>query len=415
VSEGADVDSLLLGQAIRRLQDREPARLVDDAADLVREMLGGFELVLYLLDYRLASLRPLSAHGATRRSLLVPCPVGAGPAGLAYREQRDVLEPVPAGSLVHVPLTLHGQRFGVLCVTYQRPPGEGGMRALRSVALALSHLLVEAARVTDAFEAARRHGRLSVAAELQWQLLPARAYSCEAFTLAGHLEPALRVSGNAFDFSATAGALTVVVADAAGHGQQAALASTLAITALRNARRAGLALAEQASLADQAVFEEYGGRCHVSTLLMALDVASGAGQVVDAGSPLLLRQRHGRVQAVEFEAQLPLGLLEGSIYSPQPFAVEPGDRLLVLTEGALAAPNHTQGAARSLVDSLLAGGRDLSPGEIVRRVVAGLLGRTDSHPTTHVDADLEIEEDATVMCVDWHGGGGDPRRGAERA
>jgi len=83
----------------------------------------------------------------------------------------------------------------------------------------------------------------------------------------------------------------------------------------------------------------------------------------------------------------------------------------VLTEGALAAPNHPPGAARSLVDSLLAGGRDLSPGEIVRRVVAELLGWTDSHPTTNVDADLEIEEDATVMCVDWHGRGGDPRRG----
>jgi hypothetical protein len=102
MSEGADVDSLLLGQVIRRLQDREPARLVDDAADIVRETLGGFGLVLYLLDYRLVSLRPLLAHHDARRSLLVASPVGAGPAGLAYREQRDVLEAAPAGSLVHV-------------------------------------------------------------------------------------------------------------------------------------------------------------------------------------------------------------------------------------------------------------------------------------------------------------------------
>jgi len=84
------------------------------------------------------------------------------------------------------------------------------------------------------------------------------------------------------------------------------MATTLAMTALRNGRRAGVPLAEQASLADQALFAHYSGSSFVAALLMRLDLATGRLSVVDAGSPQLLRVRGGQIRLIELDAQLPL-------------------------------------------------------------------------------------------------------------
>ncbi len=94
----------------------------------------------------------------------------------------------------------------------------------------------------------------SLAAEIQRRLLPA-AFNCEAdqFTLAGCLEPAGEVGGDTFDFSLDRNTLHVSMTDAMGHTVESALLATLVVGALRNARRRGAGLIEQAQSAHEAL------------------------------------------------------------------------------------------------------------------------------------------------------------------
>jgi len=87
---------------------------------------------------------------------------------------------------------------------------------------------------------------------MQWSMLPIGAYSCDQFSLVGQLDPAYDVGGDLFDYAAGTDELFVSVIDAMGHWPRASLLGTLAATTLRNARRTGLALADQLRQADRA-------------------------------------------------------------------------------------------------------------------------------------------------------------------
>jgi serine phosphatase RsbU (regulator of sigma subunit) len=120
---------------------------------------------------------------------------------------------------------------------------------------------------------------------------------------------------------------------------------------------------------------------------------SGDVCVVDAGSPLLFRQREGRVERVELDPQLPLGMFEETLYVEQVVDIRPGDRLLVVSDGVHGvvldgAQFGTTGMEQTLRDARL-----LAPAEVCRFVLRKLRGAW---------ADDGPGDDAVVVCFDWH-------------
>lgn len=97
-------------------------------------------------------------------------------------------------------------------------------------------------RFTDFYTWGKRSRPPTLAAEIQYQLLPS-SLSCEAaqFTLCGSLEPSEDLSGDTFDYTLDRDTLHVSVTDPMGHDIDAALAATVLVSALRGARRAGAA------------------------------------------------------------------------------------------------------------------------------------------------------------------------------
>ncbi|WP_432118813.1 PP2C family protein-serine/threonine phosphatase, partial [Streptomyces sp. bgisy032] len=212
-----------------------------------------------------------------------------------------------------------------------------------------------------------------------------------------HLEPAYAIFGDNFDWSASADRLMLYVTNGMGEGIEASLLTNLAINALRNARRAGLAIDDQAALADQAVYAHYRGRCYLSVLMFDFELSTGRAWVVDAGSPQLLRLREGAVEHIAFEAQLPLGMFEETDYVAQEFAVEPGDRLVFVSDGVYGAASpggETYGEA-ALVRAIMST-RLLPAAEVPRAVLRELSGHRGK-PVA--------DDDALVVCLDWRGRG----------
>ncbi|MFD6491813.1 PP2C family protein-serine/threonine phosphatase [Streptomyces sp. NPDC060188] len=379
--------------AERALRTAAPHQLLDAVRHVLVEEYEADSVELFMADYGTTVLQPVSELPHT----LKPVSVHNSPAGRAFGAQEPFIEGMSDGLVcIHLPVTVRGDRLGILSVVL--PGGDharGCLKELTELADVLGHEVVVAERDTDLYLQARRKDRLTLAAEMQWQLLPGRSYACPEYELGAQLEPAYAIFGDNFDWSVTADRLLLYVSNGMGEGMEASLLTNLAVNALRNARRAGIGLADQAALADQAVHAHYRGRCYLSSLMFDFDLISGQVHVVDAGSPQVLRLRNGTLEHVTFDSQLPLGMFEETDYAAQTFQVEPGDRLVLVSDGVYEAfsPNGESYGHAALTRAIMST-RLLPPADVPRAVLRELTGhRGQAVPT----------DDALVLCLDWRG------------
>ena len=379
--------------AERALRTAAPHQLLDAVRRVLTDQYAADSVELFLADYGLTMLQPVSVLPHTLR----PVSVHNSPAGRAFGAQEPYVEALSGGLVrAHLPVSVRGDRLGVLTVTLPGgEPAEGCLGELTEIAEVLGHEVVVAERDTDLYLQARRRDRLTLAAEMQWQLLPGRSCARPEYELGAQLEPAYAIFGDNFDWSASADRLSLYVTNGMGEGIEASLLTNLAINALRNARRAGLSIDDQAALADQAVYAHYRGRCYLSVLMLDFDLATGRVRAVDAGSPQMLRLRRGGVERVPFDAQLPLGMFEETDYVVQEFDVEPGDRLVFVSDGVydVASPGGEAYGDAALARAIQST-RLLPAAEVPRAILRELTGhRGRSAP----------DDDALVVCLDWRG------------
>ncbi|MFI9151001.1 PP2C family protein-serine/threonine phosphatase [Streptomyces sp. NPDC053367] len=379
--------------AERALRTAAPHALLDAVRRVLIEQYAAESVELFMADYGLTVLQPVSVLPHT----MEPVSLHNSPVGRAFGAQEPFVEALPGGrARAHLPVSVRGDRLGVLSVTLADAEEAHKHRdELAEVAEVLGHEVVVAERDTDIYLQARRKDRLTLAAEMQWQLLPGRSCTRPEYELGAQLEPAYAIFGDNFDWCATADHLMLYVTNGMGEGIEASLLTNLAINALRNARRAGIPIADQAALADQAVYAHYQGRSYLSVLMFDFDLATGRAWVVDAGSPQMLRLRGGTVERITFDAQLPLGMFEETDYVAQEFRAEPGDRLVFVSDGVygVASPRGEAYGDEALARAIQAT-RLLPAAEVPRAILRELTGHR-GRPVP--------DDDALVVCLDWHG------------
>lgn len=315
--------------------------------------------------------------------------LAGSPAGAAIREQRLVLVPQPDGVRVLAPVSERGETVGVLDLLLPLAPTEQVLAYVRAAAHALAYVVVADRRHTDAYELAQRGGTLSLEAEIQRRLLPA-SYSCQGpqFALAGWQVPADSAGGDTFDYVVGEHELALSITDAMGHGVTSAMLATLAVGSLRNSRRAGLDLVQQAHLANTALTEHAHPDQFVTALLVEVSLATGAARLVNAGHVVPLLVRGGHVGEVELTPGLVLGVDAALSLQVQHLQLEPGDRLVMLTDGMFE-----RGAAAAEVADVLAQLGDQHPREVAQILTRAVLDVTAG----------AIRDDATVLVLDWYG------------
>jgi hypothetical protein len=254
--QGDPLPRLDLASLLAAVEDAPPFSAADVLGDRLASELDAREVSFLIADFsgralvRLghadnpAATRTQGDETAERVSLVRSSP------GRALTTQSVVVEPGPHWTRVFAPVTNRGEAIGVLELVIGQRPDEQILAEIAFAAHALAYVIIANRRFTDLFEWGQRSVPLSLAAEIQHRLLPG-SYTCEAgqFTIAGWLEPAGNVGGDTFDFALERGMLHFSLTDAMGHEVDAALLATLMIGGLRNARRAGVGLAEQARLA----------------------------------------------------------------------------------------------------------------------------------------------------------------------
>ena len=389
----------VLSGLIHDLDTAAPYALVSVCARWLHRCVDATWSTLLLVDYGQTVLEPVPGHVADaargRRYA-----VGEGGVGLAYRDQRVMRTLIDedvrheGGPALCVPVTFRTERLGVLMIGLSPDSGVETEELLLAAATVLAHVLAGARRYTDLFEILRRRRDLGLAAEIQWELLPVLAYELPAFSIAGALEPTYEIGGDTFDYAISAERLTVSITDAVGHGLRSALLGSLAVTAMRNARRGGGGLLDQVTAANRHLAEQFPDSSFVTGQLMEIDVPSGSATIVNAGHPRPLLLRGGTVQELYLAADLPLGLFDNTEYTPHHHQLRPGDRLLLLTDGITEAHRTGEpGFGIERVRQLLSDQARRSPAEFVRGLTAEVLEFRGG----------KLTDDATAVCLDWHG------------
>jgi serine phosphatase RsbU (regulator of sigma subunit) len=385
-----------LAQLLAAVENAPPVDAADVLGEWLAQALGATAVSFLVVDFSGRALVRLGHAGAaagTRRQgreTAVRVPLAGTPHGEALKAQSVQIVAGDGETQLLAPVTNRGEAIGVLELILAGTPTEQMLADVALAAHALAYVVIANRRFTDLFEWGQRSVRLSLAAEIQHRLLPG-AFTCEGgqFTLAAWLEPAGEIAGDSFDFSIERDTLHLSMSDARGHAVGASILATLLVGALRNARRAGVDLAEQARRANDGLGEHVGWADFVTAQLARIDLRSATAIIVNAGHELPLRLRDGRVEPIELLADPPFGLFPDHVYRVQPLPLRAGDRLMFLTDGMLERNGDSADISALMIESA-----QMHPREAVQHVVLALLQATDG----------DLRDDATAMCVDWHGG-----------
>ncbi|MFG3551473.1 PP2C family protein-serine/threonine phosphatase [Streptomyces sp. NPDC047725] len=381
----------LLGAVLDRAHELPPHLIGPLVADVV-ERLGGRRPQVLLQDYGQLLLVPLAGEGLTGGK---PQVIDDSEAGRCFLDAVPSELPEDGGVRVRLPLLDGGDQVGVMAVTLDSVDDDDRRLLLRISGL-VADLLVTKHGYSDLFFAVRRREPMSVAAEIQWSLLPPLAMIMPRVAVAGVLEPAYDVGGDSFDYALNDDILHAVMIDAMGHGLDAATMATVAIGSYRHARRLGIGLSAIYDFMDRAVAKQFGPEHFVTAQMMQLNTKTGQMQWVNAGHPPPILVRNHRVaQRLLAPTTLPVGL-GGPKPSVSELRLEHGDRVLCFTDGLIE--EHERGGQEFGEDHLIdcvnqmeKAGRGI---RAVTRSLSHTLKRARGGYTT---------DDATLLMVEWRG------------
>jgi len=391
---GESRQSLNLNSLLAAVEAAPPVAAADVLAGALAEAIDAREVSFLIADFSGQSLIRLGHAGGKGRlqgkETAERVPLVGTPHGRALAVQAVEVIDEDGGARLFAPVTSRGEAVGVLELLLDDFPAKQTVADVAQAAHFLAYVVIANRRYTDLFEWGQRSVPLSLAAEIQHRLLPG-AFTCEAgqFTLAAWLQPAGEIGGDTFDFSLDREALHLSMTDAMGHTMDAALLATVLVGGLRNARRRGVELAEQARLANDALAEQAGESQFVTGLLVRIDLLRATAEIVNAGHPPPLRIRAGEVDQLDLEADPPFGVRLGRAYRVQSLPLQVGDRLIFVTDGMLE-----RDAALMNIGAILTASIDMHPREAVQDLTRAVLKVSGG----------QLRDDATALCLDWHGG-----------
>ncbi|WP_371657473.1 PP2C family protein-serine/threonine phosphatase [Streptomyces sp. NBC_00280] len=380
-------EDLELGELLAAAEAAPPGESVDVVAHDLQKRFGAERVSFLFVDLIGQRLIRLAAAGDEGVGDDGPVALQGSVYDGVLRSQRQHVEPDGQGGRnVITPVTNRGDCIGVLEVGLQSAD-DTVLRQVRDAAHALAYIIVTDRRFTDLYHLGRRTTKLSLAAEIQHQLLPS-APCCEAeqFTLAAGLVPADDIGGDTYDYTLDRDTLHLSITDAMGHDTDSALLATLLVGALRRARRSGCDALKQARQAHETLLSHSRGLA--TGQLLCVDLETGLCELVNAGHPRPLRLRGDAVEELELAVNLPFGVAAPSSYRLQELQLCPGDRLVLLTDGM-----QERGAAAVDLAAVVHDTRALHPREAVRSLTAAVLDACHGN----------LKDDATVLILDWHG------------
>jgi sigma-B regulation protein RsbU (phosphoserine phosphatase) len=228
-------------------------------------------------------------------------------------------------------------------------------------------------------EKKRLEGQLEVARQVQLELLPAHDPQLSGFDICAWNFSTEEVSGDYYDWvSIYEDQIGMVIADVSGKGVPAALLMAFLRASLRAAIHIGYAPHISMAKVNYLLWESIERNQFVTAFYGVLDASNKTLAYTNAGhNPPLLMDADGTARFIE-RGGLPLGMFRDTRYYEYYQAIEPGQLLVLYTDGATEA-NGANGEeyGRERLEAAVRAGRHLSARELITAIQQDVLAWTD--------------------------------------
>ncbi len=192
-------------------------------------------------------------------------------------------------------------------------------------------------------ERERLRSELGNAREMQMKLMPAQAPVVPGIDIAGLCDPAREVGGDFFDYfhtDETPERLAIAVADVSGKGMKAAMTAVMTNGMLHASAVSDHAPDKLLRIINSPLHHKTDKRMFTALLYGVIDTQNGTFEFVNAGQmpPLLMRNKK-LISLASNGPRLPLGITPEVPYESTQVELQPGDRLLIHTDGVNEAMN----------------------------------------------------------------------------
>jgi sigma-B regulation protein RsbU (phosphoserine phosphatase) len=253
-------------------------------------------------------------------------------------------------------------------------------------------------------EKKRLEGQLEVARQVQLELLPGSDPHLAGFDISAYNFSTEEVSGDYFDWVRIFDdQIGIVVADVSGKGVPAALLVAFLRASLRAAIHTGYAPHISMAKVNYLLWESIERNQFVTVFYAVLDATNKTLAYTNAGhNPPLLMDADGTARYIE-RGGVPLGMFQDTRYYEYYLAIEPGQLIVLYTDGVTEATNSSgEEYGRSRLEETVRAGRDLSARELIRFIHGDVMDWTEG---------LGANDDITLFIIKAAGNG----EGADRS
>ena len=179
---------------------------------------------------------------------------------------------------------------------------------------------------------------LEVAREIQQAMLPDGMWSGAGVEACGLTQPANTVGGDFYDILPRPdGTVIVALGDVAGKASPAALLMALLLAMMRTLVDEGLTIAELVKRLNTQVGKHAPPSRFITLFVASYDPRTAEVQFVNAGqTPPLLRRKNGTIERLS-TGGIALGMFEGSRYEAGHIRLDPGDAIVMYSDGITEA------------------------------------------------------------------------------
>lgn len=231
-----------------------------------------------------------------------------------------------------------GHFLGVLYLDSRRPTAFSKLdrQILDALAGDAASILDNARLVERERERQRLEQEINIARDIQQALLPRNFPDNPNFAVTGVNFPCLSVGGDYFDvFPLSDGRTAFVIADVSGKGLGAAIVTTMLQGAL-SGMTLGTDPARVFNHVNRFLFDHSEVGRYATVFFGILD-PDGRLEFINAGHPSPFLIRHGAAEEAFTEGSYPVGLVPEAEYTAACLKLEPGDTLVLFTDGVTEA------------------------------------------------------------------------------
>lgn len=357
--------------------------LLDKIAKSIHTLIPYDAFSILMVNEERGVLRNRFSLRYDQRAQLDDLPLGKGLTGTAAETKQPVLARDTAQdpryiaadegirSEVAIPLIIKDRVLGVMDLESERVGAfkEDHVRTLMQIAPQIT-IAIENARLYE--ELAERERRLDsdlqAARQLQAAMMPTRPPEIPGLEIGIRWRPARSVSGDLFDFFQHDDAHMLAFGDSSGKGTAAALYGALFSGLLRSLAPRRRSPAELLRSLNETLVERNVPARFVTLLVLLWNAQKRVFTFANAGSTLPIVVRRGEILLPQATG-VPVGLLENIQYEETEFAAQPGDVMVLYSDGIQDQHNRDgKEYGKKRLPSFLQKHCELPPAELAARV-----------------------------------------------